>query len=53
MIEPAGNCGDRLIRMGIEKKLNSVGIAYEILKHEENTLFPISQEIYSNFLIKF
>ncbi|MEM5867128.1 MAG: polysaccharide pyruvyl transferase family protein [Candidatus Aenigmatarchaeota archaeon] len=37
VVEPGGDNGDRLIYMGMYKKLNELGINYEVLRYKEKT----------------
>jgi exopolysaccharide biosynthesis predicted pyruvyltransferase EpsI len=46
VIEPGGNNGDRLIYMGMEKKLKELGINYKVLQYRENPRFYLLHTIY-------
>jgi len=46
LIEPGGNNGDRLIYMGMEKKLKELGINYTVLQYRENSRVSLLRTIY-------
>jgi len=46
VIEPSGNNGDRLIYMGLEKKLKELGTKYTVLRYEESGKFPFLHVLY-------
>jgi len=46
VIEPGGNNGDRLIYMGMEKKLKELGITSTVLQYKENPRFPLFKWLY-------
>lgn len=41
VIEPGGNNGDRLIYMGMEKKLGELGIRYRVIRYKERIFTPL------------
>ena len=46
VVEPGGNNGDRLIYIGMEKKLKELGINYMVLKYKENPRSPLLSTLY-------
>jgi len=46
VVEPGGNNGDRLIYMGMEKKLKELGIEYTVLRYEESPSFSLLHILY-------
>lgn len=50
VIEPGGNNGDRLLYLGLERKLSELGIDYTVLKYEENPKFSFLHVLYFGFL---
>lgn len=46
LIEPGGNNGDRLIYMGMEKKLKELGINFTVSQYKENSKVSLLSSIY-------
>jgi hypothetical protein len=46
VIEPGGNNGDRLIYMGLEKKLKELRIKYTVFRYEEKPKFHFLNILY-------